>query len=386
MSRHAAAPSSDRYDIAVIGAGPAGSSAASALAATGWRVALIERKVLPHHKVCGEFLSPEAQTTLRALGLHQELAALAPRVLTGATLTSRRGAVLTMKLPGAAWGLSRYAMDAALADAAVARGAVLLAETTVTDVARDGHGVTLTLRDRLGTRPLCARAAIMAGGRMGTAKLPPAAPTQPRAQLFVGIKSHFAGLTMPDRVELFLFEGGYVGINPVETGAANVCLLVRYAEFTHAGRTVEGMFAAIARQNSSFARRIKGAQLLRETRCTVAAVATNRPAAPWVEMACLGDTATMIPPLSGDGMAMALRSAEICVPLADAYLRGACTMTAWRDRYSERWHAEFDSRLRIARWLQKLLGHTPIADALIPLGRVAPWLADSVVRSTRGTV
>lgn len=386
MSRHAAAPPSDRHDVAVIGAGPAGSSAASALAAAGWRVVLIERKVLPHHKVCGEFLSPEAQGTLRALGLHSVLAALAPRVLTGATLTSRRGAVLTMKLPGAAWGLSRYAMDAALANAAVARGAVLLSETTVMNLVRDDQGVTLTLRDRLGTRLLRARAAIMAGGRMGTAKLPPAAPPQPRNQLFVGIKSHFAELTMPDRVELFLFDGGYVGINPVETGAANVCLLVRYAEFARAGRTVEGMLAAIARQNSSFARRMEGAQPLLETRCTVAAVDTNRPSTPWVEMACLGDTATMIPPLSGDGMAMALRSAELCVPLADDYLRGVCTMTAWRDRYSMRWHAEFDSRLRIARWLQKLLGSTVIADAFIPLGRVAPWLANSVVRSTRGRV
>lgn len=386
MNKQAANPSSDRYDVAVIGAGPAGSSAASALAAAGWRVALIERKALPHHKVCGEFLSPDAQATLRVLGLHQVLAALAPRVLTGATLTSHRGGILTMSLPGAAWGLSRYAMDAALADAAVARGAVLLAETTVIDLAHDDQGVTLTLRDKVGTRFLCARTAIMAGGRMGTAKLPPAATAQPRKQLFVGIKSHFAGLAMPDHVELFLFDGGYVGINPVETGAANVCLLVRYAEFARAGRTVDGIFAAIARQNPSFARRMEGAQPLLETRCTVAAVDTNRPAAPWVEMACLGDTATMIPPLSGDGMAMALRSAEICVPLADDYLRGACTMTAWRDQYRVRWHTEFDSRLRIARGLQKLFWSPVIADALIPLGRVAPWLANFVVRSTRGAV
>ena len=127
MSKQSTDSPPDRYDVAVVGAGPAGGSAASALATAGWRVALIERKDLPHHKVCGEFLSPEAQATLRALGLYETLAALAPTPLTGATLTSRRGATLTMNLPGTAWGLSRYAMDVTLANAAVARGAALIA-------------------------------------------------------------------------------------------------------------------------------------------------------------------------------------------------------------------------------------------------------------------
>ena len=121
------------------------------------------------------------------------MAALAPTPLTGATITTRQGATLHMNLPGTAWGLSRYAMDAALAHAAVARGAVLLTETTVTGVVHDEQGATLTLRDNDGTRDLRARTAIMAGGRQRTAKLPPAAPTRPREQLFVGLKRHFTG-------------------------------------------------------------------------------------------------------------------------------------------------------------------------------------------------
>ncbi len=380
-----ASSETDLYDAAVIGAGPAGSSAAAALAAAGWSVALIERADLPRHKVCGEFLSPEAQSTLRALGLYDELVMLAPRPLTGVTLTSRRGATLEMNMPGAAWGLSRFAMDSALAHAAAARGANLLTGTTVTRVAHDERGATLMLRRSDGERHLRVRAVLMAGGRQSVASLPPAASARPRKQLFVGLKSHVADLTMPDRVELFLFAGGYVGINPVETGAANVCLLVKYDEFARAGRSAEGMFAAIVRQNPAFAQRMHEARLLADTLCTVAAVDTDRPSAPWVEMACLGDTATMIPPLCGDGMAMALRSAELCVPLAHDYLRGACTLAAWRDRYCARWHDEFDGRLRIGRGLQALLNRAPVADALIATGRIAPWLADYVVRATCGS-
>ncbi|MBE2237426.1 MAG: FAD-dependent monooxygenase [Caldilineaceae bacterium] len=383
MQRFAPAPT-HQYDVAVIGAGPAGGCAAATLAAAGWRVALIERTALPRHRVCGEFLSPEAQATLRHLGLQDELAALKPRALTAATLTSRRGATLEMALPGVAWGLSRFALDAALAQAAVARGAELLAETTVTRVHHDDQGATLLLRRSDGEQHLRARAVLMAGGRRSTPKLPPAAPTRPREELFVGLKSHVTGLTMPDRVELFLFAGGYVGVNPVETGAANVCLLVSYAQFARAGRTLPAMFAAIAAQNAAFAHRMQEAHLLAETFCTVAAVDTHRPAAPWVEMACLGDTATMIPPLCGDGMAMALRSAELCAPLAHDYLRGACSLSAWRDRYCECWQAEFTGRLRLGRALQSLLNHPPLADALVASGRFVPRLADYVVRMTRG--
>ncbi len=115
----------DRFDVAVIGAGPGGSSAAAALAALGWNVLLVERDRLPRHKVCGEFLSPESQGTLRELGLHADLSALRPIELTEVQLVSRHGRQLVVPLPAPGWGVSRYAMDAGLAAAAQRRGATL---------------------------------------------------------------------------------------------------------------------------------------------------------------------------------------------------------------------------------------------------------------------
>src|SRR5215203_2521983 len=75
------------YDAVIAGAGPAGSTLATALAKQGWQVLLVERDRLPRHKVCGEFLSPEAQKTLQALGLDGEIAALTPVPLHNAMLT-----------------------------------------------------------------------------------------------------------------------------------------------------------------------------------------------------------------------------------------------------------------------------------------------------------
>jgi flavin-dependent dehydrogenase len=92
----------------------------------------------------------------------------------------------------------------------------------------------------------------------------------------------------------------------------------------------------------------------------------------------------MIPPLCGDGMAMALRSAELCAPLADAYLRGALSLADWATIYHQAWHSEFDRRLAIGRMLQRLVSMPGGADGLLRLGRLVPGLANYFVKATRG--
>lgn len=384
---NAAAQNPESVDVAVIGAGPAGSAVAAALSDRGWSVALIERDRLPRHKVCGEFLSPEAQATLADLGLYAELAALRPVELTTASLTSRRGRTLQTPLPGSAWGLSRHAMDAALAHGAAGRGALVWESTVALALeTRQVHGAEryhLTLRRGRESGVLRARAVIMAAGRSLSPNLATRVEARPRARLNVGVKGHFAGIRMPAQVRLYLFEGGYVGVNPVETGAVNVCLLASYSAFAAAGGTATRMFASITRQNQGFADLLDGAALIDDTVCTVAAVDTGRPNRPWNGVACVGDSATMIPPLCGDGMAMALHSAALCVPHAHAYLQGRIDLAGWRTGYTRDWHAAFSNRLRTGRALQAIL-NSPLADGALAAGRFLPPAADYLVRATRG--
>ena len=345
----------ESVDVVVIGAGPGGSSAAAALAACGWSVLLIERDRLPRHKVCGEFLSPESQGTLRELGLYADLSALRPIELTKVELVSRHGRQLVVPLPAPGWGVSRYAMDAELAAAAQRRGATLRQGKTVTGLTHDGDNHVVAIRSDGEEVQIRARAVLMAGGRAVAAKLlAQPMPVRPE-RLNVGIKAHYVGITMPNQVDLYLFDGGYVGINPVESGAANVCLLTSYAAFAKANKDPAAMFEWIADQNPAFGRRLAGTRRLAETLCTVAAVDTGLPSRPWNGVACIGDTATMIPPLCGDGMAMALHSAALCAPLADAYLRGEIDLHTWEERYTAEWHAAFDGRLKAGRSLQALL-------------------------------
>jgi flavin-dependent dehydrogenase len=233
-----------------------------------------------------------------------------------------------------------------------------------------------------------ARALLLACGRhVAKALLPRAAKGDRRQQLYtrnVGIKRHYTGLDMPAQVEIYLIPGGYVGVNPVENGAANVCVLASYDAFARANRSPAGLIAAAVGWNPAFAERIRDGKSVPGTECTVGAVDTRRRAAAWDGVPLLGDTAAMIPPLFGDGMAMALRSADLCAPLVGGYLRGE---VSWREmgyHYRHLWHGEFDRRLRMGRLLERALLRRTTTKLLLQAGEKLPSLAGYFVRATRG--
>lgn len=377
-----------KYDVAVVGAGPAGSGAAAALAEQGWEVLLLEQERLPRHKVCGEFLSPEAQQSLSTLGLYEAVTALSPVALHHAQILSPRGQRVRVALPGTAWGISRFALDAVLANAAQAAGVTVWTGAPVSKVTEttDGYSLQLQMRgdgaESSFPATATARTVILACGRHSRLI---ASSRRPQKKVrHVGIKCHYTNVELPAQVELFFFAGGYGGLNPVENGRVNLCLLVTYAAIQKAGKSPAAMLEAARHAHPALATRLAPAQTVPNTLKTVAAVDIAQSATPWQNAPCLGDAATMITPLCGDGMAMALRGAALCVPLTDAYLRGHIAQSTYREKYSSAWHAEFDRRILLGRFLQGGLAQAPLAELLIGTGRLAPPLVRYLVAATRG--
>src|SRR5690349_2807929 len=119
------------YDVAVVGGGPAGCSAAIHLAQAGARVVLLEARAYPHDKLCGEFLSPECAGRLDELGLTAALRGLGPAAIDTACLTAPDGTLWERRLPGQALGLTRRALDQLLAQRAQALGVDVRTPATV---------------------------------------------------------------------------------------------------------------------------------------------------------------------------------------------------------------------------------------------------------------
>jgi flavin-dependent dehydrogenase len=174
--------------ITILGAGPAGSSAAIAARLDGHPVDLIDKSKFPRHKVCGEFLSPEIEDHLNRLGVWDAFLASAPARIHRMKLHFGRREKLC-RLPDPAWGLSRFTFDALLFDRARHLGATILRDPP-------------------------AKIAIDATGRH--------APASTRGKRLFGFKAHFEG-PADDAVELFFADHWYVGINAVEAGRTNVC-------------------------------------------------------------------------------------------------------------------------------------------------------------------
>jgi flavin-dependent dehydrogenase len=179
----------DSDPIEIVGAGPAGSAAALAALAEGRAVHICEKSAFPRHKVCGEFLSPGVAHVLEMLGVLDDFERLNPARLSRVRLHfGRREKQWTLQEPG--FGLSRYALDALLLDAAVARGAVM------------ESGM-----------PAGRSAQIVAHGRKASA---------PKGRRLFGFKAHFTG-PCDDAVELFFASRCYAGVSAVEGGRTNVC-------------------------------------------------------------------------------------------------------------------------------------------------------------------
>jgi flavin-dependent dehydrogenase len=371
-----------RFDAAIIGGGLAGCSAAIRLAQHGFRVALFEAKRYPHHKVCGEFLSPECTPMLDALGVLPGVLTHAPAQITYARITVPNGDQWQTDLPGTGIGISRYVLDALLARQAQACGVRVFEGMSVEDVQGtlvDGF----TLRTANDTHQ--ARLVIGAYGKRGKLDKTLDRRFLRHAQPYVGLKTHRIGAPVPERVDLHSFPGGYCGISEIENGRANVCLLVRQEVFQRYsdGRKIEAFVAWMQRQNPHLDDWLSSSQETGVGWLAIAQVPFVPKRAVENDILMAGDSAGLIAPLAGDGMAMALAGGIRAADFGARFLHGALTPEGLTRGYKAAWHGQFDARLRLGRWLQAFMLRPAALTMGLRVVRHVPALGSYFVQHTR---
>jgi 2-polyprenyl-6-methoxyphenol hydroxylase-like FAD-dependent oxidoreductase len=230
----------------MIGGGLAGLAAALDLAGRGYRVAVVERKQYPFHKVCGEYVSNEVLPYLRRL--HADPAALAPAAITKFLLSSPGGRILTAPLDLGGFGVSRYALDDFLYQLAVARGVTFYLKSTVTDVAfdpaADRHRVTLA-----DGRALTARVVLGTYGKRANLDRQLQRPFFSRRSPYLGVKYHLRLPGFPrDVIALHNFADGYAGISAIEADKLCFCYLTTRQNLRQHG-TIAGMEREVLARN-----------------------------------------------------------------------------------------------------------------------------------------
>jgi flavin-dependent dehydrogenase len=303
-------------EVFVIGGGVAGCAAAIALSNKGRSVTLIERETTPRHKVCGEFLSGEALVDLGELGI--DVAGLGAVPIPYVRLAAARRAA-EAPLPFPAMSLTRKTLDTALIAEAIAAGVRVERGRSVQALNRTSAG---KWRATLDDGAVCeAPTAFLATGKHDLRGY--ARPEDP--ERWVAFKMYYRLVPgqaeeLEGASELMLYPGGYGGIQPVESGIANLCCVVQQRYLARAGNRWENLLAKMQRDCPHLAMRLAGAEPLLEKPIAITHIPYGHIRRTTEEgLYCIGDQAAVIPSFTGDGISIALHTARCAV---GAFLAG----------------------------------------------------------------
>lgn len=359
-----------KAEALVLGGGLAGGAAAIWLARAGVSVVLWEKERAPAHKICGEFLSWEAQAYLSDLGL--DLAALGAVSIERVRLvTAERMAA--GRLGFAARSLTRRTLDAALLEKAEEAGARVERGVTAREILPDGTVSAGLERLRAGHLLLATGKQNLRGAaREGEGTLNHQLGFKSYLRLAPAERAELQG-----HVELILFRGGYAGLQLVEREAANLCFLVDPERWKRCGGDFAALLADLAAEVPHLAKRLAGAVPLLDRPLAISGVPYGflhrpRAAEPFWR---LGDQAAVVPSFTGDGMSFALHSARLA---SAALLTGT-----GQGGYYRRLARDVGGPLRRATWLQRVSDDEAWRRRAAATTGIAPWLLGMGARWTR---
>ncbi len=360
----------DTWDVAIVGAGPAGATAAIRLAEAGRRVLLLDAARFPREKVCGDGLLPDALRVLRRLGLEKEVRAVGRHVDGLSVYSPSRRRV---ELPNEGVVVRREIFDALLARRAVAAGA-LFAHGEVTGVERRSDGGQ-RLELAAGSR-LTARYVLLATGtRLQLARRARLATLIPPEAVAV---RRYVRSTLPLDEMVVSYDRsilpGYAWIFPAGEGLYNVGCGVFYRR---RGRTPLDLAASLDTFLNSFplardlldagelASPLRGAVL----RCGLQAA---RPADG--ALLAAGEVLGTTFPYTGEGIGKALESGELAAEvLLDALAGGPGA-----EHYAARLAAELEPRYRGYRVAEAWLARPWLTDLLAWRAGRSTWLRETL--------
>jgi 2-polyprenyl-6-methoxyphenol hydroxylase-like FAD-dependent oxidoreductase len=385
------------FDALIIGAGPAGSSAAILLAGAGWSVALIEKQSFPRRKVCGECIAASNLPLLSALRVGTEFERLAGPALRKVAFMRGVHTAIT-ELPPAtrssfAWGraLGRETLDTLLMEKARAVGVQIFQPWSLSSI-RGAQGAWRCELKAVGSQAratLCAPIAIDAHGSWES--LPASRDERRRvhrATDLLAFKANFTDASLEDGLlPVLSFDGGYGGMVVADGRVMTLACCVRRDRLEALRHTAPGVSAGEAVE----------AMLMRE--CAGVRKTLSRATRPeaWIAAGPLhpgirvhnddgffriGNAAGEAHPIIGEGMSMALQSAWLlCAELLGAQREERSPTVgdaAWQHsakrRYARQWHRRFGPRMRLASLFAHASMRAPTADALLMLFKAWPGL------------
>jgi flavin-dependent dehydrogenase len=364
-------------DVIIVGGGVAGLACGIHLSKKGLAVTILEKSSYPKHKVCGEYISNEILPYLKWLGA--DVAELNPVSINKFEFSSVSGNHITAPLPLGGFGISRYTLDSFLYNKALASGCKII-NTTVTGVNFIDDKFTVATSERV----YSARMVIGAYGKRSAIDQQLSRKFIQSRSPWLAVKAHYKGDFPEDVVALHNFKGGYCGISKVENDIINICYLADYNTFKKY-KNVDDFQQAEVYKNPRLKAVFENSSMLFEKPLTISQVSFEKKQAVENHILMIGDTAGLIHPLCGNGMAMAVHSAKIAAELVFLYFTGTVkTRQELETRYSREWKQNFEKRVKTGRMLSMALKSSMLTKPLMDLMVLFPSLLPKIIKKTHG--
>jgi menaquinone-9 beta-reductase len=370
-------------DVVIVGAGPAGATAALVLARAGARVRIIDRAAFPRDKLCGDTVNPGTLAALRRLGAAAGVDSRGLRI-DGMRLTGPSGAAVDGRYPRGLCGraLLRRDLDWALLECAVEAGAQfdspIAARSAIVDdgAMRRVRGVAIGGRDGRETA-VHAHVTIAADGRRSTIAFGlglVAHPAQPRRWAIGGYFQDAQGLSTLG--EMHVRRDGYIGVAPVPGGLANVCVVRPSSAGDPMLRDPAACLRSTLAADARLSQRFAGARLVAPP-VVLGPLAVDASGEAVDGLLLAGDAGGFVDPITGDGLRFAVIGGELAAQAAlDALEHGWSGVHAGLARAR---HRAFDAKYRFNRALRQLVSSPRLVDAAALGARVAPSVLRRVI-------
>jgi len=376
-----------KFDVAIIGAGPAGSSAAIALARCGYAVALLEKERFPREKLCGDFINPINLPLLRELGVQQEILTADHERVSAFRITSFLSGEAEVPLPhndrevAFGLGVSRASLDYLLQQQAGRQGAVLFQGAAIKDLQRSSSRWRLRIEQTGAVQELHAHILIGADGRNSWVAhrvgLASGAAMQGCA---IGFQRRFrSARPAGGKVEIHLFPGGYAGMLGIGNGIINLALAVRKEALAKRSAS-ESLWNDRLPQNPHLKEFLRTAEPMGESRSVYPVYFTPRRAV-GDGVLLAGDAARVSEPVTGEGVYFALRSGLFAADAADRALQRMEFSAACLSIYEQTCRRTFAARHAANALLRFLMYRPALLTPLIRLCAKRRRLLERIVHS-----
>ncbi|MEJ7779115.1 MAG: NAD(P)/FAD-dependent oxidoreductase [Daejeonella sp.] len=365
--------------VIVIGGGLAGLTCAILLQRKGFLVKLFEKKKYPFHRVCGEYISNEARPFLENLGIG--LFAAGASNISRLSVTSASGKKLLADLPMGGFGLSRYKLDHLLFQQAEKLGVEFIFEK-VAGLQFNGAYFEISAPDKVHKSSI----AIAAYGKRSNLDQKLKRDFFYKRSPYLGVKYHIK-TDLPDNlIRLDNFQGGYSGVCKIEGDKFNLCYLSETANLKKY-KDISEMEERVLHKNPYLKHLFENSEFINKIPEVINEISFERKTLVEDHLLFCGDSAGMITPLCGNGMAIAFHSAKILAENIIAFGSNKIIDRAGLEQnYEHEWTRHFALRLKTGRMIQRLFGNSLISDLSIQTLNRSPSLTKFMVERTHGKV